>query len=170
MKYGYQTHEATEVYDRQFNRLYISILTSKKSGNLFKADSPEVHNIAVYDIASSSTSYLFDSAQPDLGITHLLFEDLRKEEYQQMEFNRTSSHIQNNYLIPKRELTDKLFVCVHSNTSKKNSLWTFRKNGDNKHLVAEFDEQTNWFLDVFNQKIRLIKRLDDKVEIRDFDW
>ncbi len=170
IKYGYQSQHNTEVYDRQFNRLYISILTSKKSGNLFKSDSAETHNIAIYDIGLGTTRYLFETAQADLVITHLLFEESWKETYQQIEFNRSSSHVQNSHLIPQRELIDRLFVCVQSKTTKKNTLWTFRKSGDDKQLIAEFDEQTNWYLDVFNQKIRLLKRIDDKVEVRDFDW
>jgi hypothetical protein len=170
---GYQPRFATEEYDRQFNRLYVSIPVSKKSGNLFKSvvqESSAVQNIAIYDILSRRTRYLFEEVVAESVISHLLFEESFDSKSGWMAFNRSSSHIQNNEAIPEREPANRLFVCQHLPVSKKRLLWTFQKDGDGKRLVAEMEEHTDWFLDVFNQKIRLIKRQEGKVEIQDFDW
>lgn len=170
---GYQPHFATEEYDRQFNRLYVSIPVSKKSGNLFKSvvqESSAVQNIAIYDISSRTTRYLFEEVVAESVISHFLFEELFNATSGWMDFNRSSSHVQNNEAISEREPANRLFVCQHLPVPKKRLLWTFQKNGDDKRLVAELEEHTDWFLDVFNQKIRLIKRLESKLEIRDFDW
>jgi hypothetical protein len=173
---GYEENHITEEYDRQYNLFYLSLHPVKKTKGLISGkrdhyiDYSQASNIAVYDISQGRTLYLFDTAQEGEEITHLLFEVIYREVNQEMGFNRTSSKIQNNKFIEKREPVDRVWVCQFSTRKELHRLWSFRKNGEGKRLIAEFGKETEWRIDVYNQKIRLIHRQADKVEIKDYEW
>ncbi|MDJ1483778.1 hypothetical protein QNI16_24980 [Cytophagaceae bacterium YF14B1] len=175
-KMGYTDFHSIEEYDRKLNIFYFSLNPLKKSKGLMggkkeeEYDRSSLSNIAVYEINTGKTRYLFDTVHEEEEITHFLFESSYVEEGKRIEFNHSSSKIQNNSSIAQRDALDRLLICQSNKTKEINKLWSFRKNGEGKRLITEFGKDTEWRIDVFNQKIRVIKRHPTTVEIQDFEW
>jgi hypothetical protein len=177
---GQYTRSKIEEYEQQYNLCYLSIhpmieekgfLSSKKT-----LDPNQTVNIAVYDIHSRTTTYLFEKGLESETIVDFVFEE-RYDEARQVICYNDSAHFQkigirNNKKIVQRALANRVWVLTEQASASKKTykLWSFEKKGSAKRLIAEFDENTFCRMDVWNQRIRLLKYGSDKVEIQDFEY
>jgi len=161
-----------EEHERQFNLFYLSMhlpkkgrLTSKNEDNL---DFSKVVNMAIYDMSSQKTSYLFSEVSKTDIITHFMYEEGYDSNLRKINYNSNSARILNNKDIAERKPHDKLVVCQKNEDSGKQKIWSFTKRGENKALITEIDSQTEWRMDVFNQKLITFKRTLNAVEFSDY--
>lgn len=87
-----------------------------------------------------------------------------------MNFNRTGRQIFNNQEIEKREKTDKLFVVNELTEKNQQELWVSTRAGKDKKMLQRFPIGTDWRIDVYNQKVLFIYRLDNAVKVESMDW
>ncbi len=128
---NFRQSSITEETDQRCGRFYLSLHRKKSKGLISNKedafDFEKAHNIAVFDVHTNQTTYLFDNVKEGENITHLLFEIGYNEEYKKIVFNRQSSKVQNNEMLEKREVFDLLIVCqeIEQNGSKR--IWRFKK-------------------------------------------
>ncbi|MDW7695699.1 hypothetical protein R9C00_24490 [Flammeovirgaceae bacterium SG7u.111] len=171
---NFRQSSITEETDQRRGRFYLSLHRKKPKGLISNKedvfDFEKAHNIAVFDIHTNQTKYLFDNVKEGENITHLLFETGFDEEYKCIVFNRRSSKIQNNEMLEKRELFDVLIVCQEIEASGLKRIWRFKKDGSEKSLITEVDTSTEWRLDVFHKKVITFKRSIDSVEFDSYEY
>lgn len=172
----YKEDRVTEEHDRQFNLFYLSMHRPKKLKGLMSSKNEEdfdykkITNMAVFDMVNAKTTYLFKNVAKDEVITHFLYELYYRKKDGNMTFNRHSSKILNNSQIDERAPLNKLIVCQKSEETGKKKIWTFDKHGEHKTLITEIDKNTDWRIDVFNQKIITFKRSVEQVEFNDYRY
>ena len=160
--------------DRQFNLLYLSIHRNKKSKGLISSKNEEVldlsktYNFAVLDLQTDEVTYLFDEPSEEETISHLLYETHFMDKERRVLFNRGSTKVINNESLEPREPADRLIVCQTNQSKDSYRIWTFTKKGQNKRLIAEADSDTEWRVDVFNQKLLTFKRSSEKVVFKSY--
>ncbi len=180
----------TEEFERSFNLFYLSIhphlpnhsiKTKTKSffGNdneevkikePYKKDISKVKNIIIYDIEKQSQSFLFDDVKETEVITHFLYEEEFSKKEQDICFNKASHVLKNNRNISEREPLNLLIICQLDRETDDRKIWTTDKYGNNQKLIVTIDSDSEWQIDVYNQKIRIIQRDDKQASIKDYDF
>jgi hypothetical protein len=111
-------------------------------------------NLAIYDIAQNSTTYLFETTS-DESIIDVLFESGYNESDGSILFNNGSSSnyylVRNNRGIEKRELSTMMIVITHSQSRELFTLWTCHKTGTDLKKVREYKEPRDLDIDMYNQ-------------------
>lgn len=174
MDYKYQRNFDTEEYDRECNLFYLSIhpKTKKLMGGKKDAepDLKKVSNIIIYDVAQQISKVLFETIGDKEVITHLFFEAAYDEQKQEIIFNRYSSKIQNNHGVEQRLVKDRLLICQENRDTHQKKLWTSKKDGTSRKLLAELKADQEWRLDVYNGKVRTFRRSTENPSVTDHDW
>ncbi len=158
-------------HDEQLNILYITVNPSSSTGLVRtkkEMNRNEISNLAIYNINTSTLSYLFDH-QENKRILRFLFETGYNEVSESMGFNHHSSAILNKD-IKKREPSNTLFLVTEGKKKDSFEFWKASKTGDSKELVKTFGSKDDWKLDVLNKKILFITKQPNEVKVETFDW
>lgn len=159
-------------YDRTFNILYLNVNPTMKTGIMkSKSDFDEktVTNLAIYDIGKNELSHFFEKGNTK-KILHLFYETGYNEKQKKMDFNKEHFPIFNNEDIEERAKSDKLFIVAEGATGEECEFWVSTRLGENKKRIKTFPKELDWRIDVFNQKVLFIYRLEDEVKIDAYDW
>jgi hypothetical protein len=168
---SYREHLIDE-YDRTTGLYFNSIEKEVKEGG-FISNGILTYNVDlnIFDPKTEKNTLVFNNDNP-IKITQILFESHYDPEKKMIVFNHSGGYriIKNNYAISKRSPKNKLLIVVYNQKSKLNELWTVTKQGKNLNKLKQFDNQTSWHLDIKNSKIRFVKQVKNKLNVKSFDW
>jgi hypothetical protein len=174
-----QAPQTSFYYESTYNYLYLQVHNLPKETTTRSAFSrkkssiaaPPINwtNIAIYDIATDSTRYLFDT-NPDRKIKLFLFEQEYNAEQQKIIFNSNIGNIINNKELAVSSPKDKLLLVLEKTEQKSFEFWSSDKQGKNLQLVKTIDWNLTWKLDIQNNKILFIQPLPNAVHIEAIDW
>lgn len=157
-------------FDNLANLMYISVYHVKNSRRKgLSIEQSRLNNVGVYDMAKDETTYLFGELSEKQYISGIWFETHFDKKNAQMGFN-DFHRVSNNERIERRKVKDRLLISIRDAELKSMILWSFTKKGENPEKIVQFDQEADWFIDVFNNKIRIIEQKLDKLEITNFDW
>jgi hypothetical protein len=174
-------------YEHQYNLLYIFESKQKTSaaesekrsfwgnfgGESYSKSSSEhkVDNLLIYDIPKDMQLWYFQDGElgKNESVQHILYEQDVNDTTGTAIFDGTAAWVVQNNREVERAVSDKLLVLTAD--AKKCRIWTSDKWGIDKKVIAEFDSDAAWHLDVFNGVIRVLER-DEKtgLNIRNFEW
>lgn len=165
-------------YEKNYNLLYFKVYNlpqgDKATRSTFskkKTSPPPINctNVALYDIATDSTSYLFDTSS-ERKIQLFLFEQAYDFEHQKLLFNSNIGNIINNEELPHTEPKDKLLFLLEDTAQKKIEFWTSDKKGNGLEMIKAIPWNLTWKLDIKNKKIIFIEALHNAINIESIDW
>ncbi|MBN2890678.1 MAG: hypothetical protein JXL97_02315 [Bacteroidales bacterium] len=118
----------------------------------------------IYDFNNNTTTYVhFDTC----NIVGFWFEQYYSETEKKIIFNENYvSQIVNNFEIPFRKVSNKLFILTYSYETEKNKLWTCEKDGANLKAITELDSPFDFRIDIFNTTIMTIKIFNKELIIK----
>lgn len=157
-------------FDNLANLMYISVYHVKNSRRKgLSIEQSRLNNVGVYDMEKEETTYLFEELPEKQYISGIWFETHYDKKKKEMGFN-DSHRVSNNVRIKPREVKDRLLISIRDAEQKIMRLWSFTKKGENPEEIAQFSQEADWFIDVYNHKIRIIEQKLDKLEITNVDW
>jgi len=162
-------HEST------FNLLYITqshYPAAPKTSLMRKAtdeDKP-FSNLFIWDINTQTKSALFsDEIAQTEQIQKILFEKEYDDQNQCILFN-SEAYVFNKENIPYRNLKNKLLLETYHPESDKHHLWLSNKQGNDLSKIATLGINTQWHLDIGNNRIRIIQHLKTDINIHEISW
>ena len=165
-------------FDREYNLYYSSIddnINYKDTKGKSK-DAFSTINIGIYDINKDTFRLLFDKTNRSIWIVDFYFEQLYDSTKRMIRFNDftddsyVSGNIENNFFINKRDVAKSLIIVTYSAKSEKYSLWFSDKFGNNLRQIIDFNDKTDYHIDVYNQCIRLISKENSEIKIKDIKY
>ncbi len=164
------------VHERDQNLLYVQVFAEAETVNsgLFSKSkvakaAPKLTNIAIYDIAKDTTTYLLPT-DAQRQIYTFMFEQSFDTEKEQLIFHNEGNVINNEKLEASRLPKDKLLVIIRKEEKRQLEFWTSNKKGEQLQCVHTMPWNWLWRLDVLNNKFIFIKPLDNGVKIEALDW
>jgi hypothetical protein len=159
-------------YDREYNLLYVKVNPTIRTGivkSKTEVDAKIISNLAIYDIEKNTLIHFFEKGTKN-KIVYYFYETSYNEEFERMDFNTISPQIFNNQKIEKREKANKLFVITEKEQTNEYELWISSRLGTNKQMVKRFHKELDWRIDVYNQKMLFIHKLENEIKIEAIDW
>jgi hypothetical protein len=172
-------------YEVNLNLQYISIYdTVSYTYNVEKEKKREVFvtsDIAVYNIAKDSISYIFKGQ--NIGtITDFIYETQYYEQKNTVLFNgnydpnwesNNSIYLyekSNNVNVPKRPISNNIIIVTKDLSFENTSIWLVDKYGKNLQKKIEINSDWNWEIDVKNQQIRCTRQVGKTIEIKNIPY
>lgn len=168
--YG-KSYPNIDFYDPATGLYYKSIVSKKEKKSFLSSGSDkQVSNINIYNPETNTSTLLFSEKNQLRDISLLLFETGHKDG--SIEFFGTgySSYIKNNVNIPERVLKDKMLIVVIEEELQIKTFWIAEKTGKKLTKLLVVPVKTNWHIDVKNSKIRTVRQVNGKIEIKSHDW
>lgn len=162
-----------QVFEPSKNVLYRGIAGLDKKGNI---DENVIKNIAVVNLSTDEVSYIFGEDFKE-EIWGLVFEfgyaaqHSRIDVYDSVNNNTGySSWIRNNYDLEKRPVRDRLLVITNNPNTGSTSIWFCNKMGQDLKRVRTFDRETDWWIDMRNEKICFAGQVGRTLSFESIPW
>ncbi|MDH5597546.1 MAG: hypothetical protein OEY34_00390 [Cyclobacteriaceae bacterium] len=121
-------------------------------------------NIAIYDTNKESTTYLFDDSF-DETISNFFYESYYDTEQKKLICNRDYRFkLLGNENLLIDTISDQLIIETYSFKSGMYSLWTAHKEGGHLKREIQFTTETEYYIDVKNKVIRILKQTEPKID------
>ncbi len=168
--YG-KSYSNIDFYDPVTGLYYKSIVSKKEKKSFLSSGSDKrISNISIFDPETNTISLLFADKNDLRDISLLLFETGHKDDSIEFFGTRYSNRIKNNVNIAERALKNKMLIVVVEAETLTKTLWAAEKNGKNLTKLLTVPVKTHWHIDVKNSKIRTVKQVNGKIEIKSYDW
>lgn len=131
-------------------------------------------NIAIYDIESQKTKYLFPDTMNE-KVVRFYFESHFDEIAQKMIFNLEDNDYRLDRIVGNNNLKDKipsnqLIIVTYSHVSEKYTLWTADKLGEDLLKLHEFLEIDDYYIDVQNRVVRFVNQKGNEIITTDIKY
>lgn len=146
------------------NRMYVEIAKVKNARELDKGFTA---NIAIVDLRTNQITYLFEKGFTE-QIESFYFETGVSPEGV-VSFNRNYI-ARNNQRLKEEGIKDKLCICTFNPKTKIYSLWFCDKAGQNLKRVKSFSKEVDWWIDVKNSKVFLMRQVKDRLMVSSIRW
>lgn len=164
-------------FERTFNFYYKSIDDTIRYSTTKGKSTYELAtvNIAFFDISNETTSYLFPKD----------FNEQIEDFFYEIEYNDSTQSIvlsedylyygknsvSNNYYLPKRKPSEKIFITTYSYETHQTTIWTCHKTGKNLAKIATYNnEQGFYMIDILNTNITTVNEGYREVKIEAFPY
>jgi len=158
-------------FDRVNNLFYApvqgscSIVTSKGK----QKDYPATVNLTIYDFKTKSQNTVFQNSFNN-SILSVYFEQTYNQTKRSIIFNTNDDetrniNIKNNFDIERETLSNNLIITTYDFQNMKYALWICTKQGTKLSKVAEFEQMSDFYIDVFNKCILVVKNVGGSNQI-----
>lgn len=168
---GHHEHRRFRYFDNHSSLIYFSVIESEeKKRRISKRNYKRIVNICIFDQDKESSKMLFERDLEEKSIHGFIFEAAHRGNTRTIDFEGRYIDTQNNRDIASRKPKDRLLLSIHNPQSSLLDLVSFNKQGEHKESIASIEVGSDWFIDVFHQKIRLIRQVQNRIQIDNYDW
>ena len=132
-----------------------------------------ISNLAVYDIAKQTTTYMFDDDMNE-NVCAFFFESANDDKGNDIGFfipnSRPKPEILGILKSENRLPSDKMYIITFNFTTENYTFWYADKTGSNLTKGCEFPHNADFYIDVNNRMFRFVKQVGVKIEITDIKY
>lgn len=166
---GYGSYLFADSYDTESGLFYSAVFQSEVAG-LLRSENKKIVDIYIYSPQTEKGTYLF-KLQNKSEILSFVFEKSYDTVKHSMTFNAGEGlYSKNNHEVRKRKPKDRLLVETYSEEAQTSTLWSSSKTGENLQRLKSYKNDTDWHVDVRNEKIRFISKTENFVRIENLEW